>query len=142
VLYKLLYFIDFDYYEKYEEQLIGATYIRNHYGPTPTHFTKLVRQMEEEGVLVKVASEHFGHPQTKYLPVTEPDLGKLSGRALELVDEVLARLGHMNAASISEHSHHDVPWMMAEEGKPIDYEAVFYRTPAYSVRNNAGLEED
>ena len=25
VIYKLLYFIDFDYYEKYEEQLIGAT---------------------------------------------------------------------------------------------------------------------
>ena len=26
VVYKLLYFIDFDYYEKYEEQLVGATY--------------------------------------------------------------------------------------------------------------------
>ena len=24
VLYKILYFIDFDYYEKYEEQLVGA----------------------------------------------------------------------------------------------------------------------
>src|SRR3989338_5729088 len=35
VLYKLLYFIDFDYYEKFEEQLIGAKYIKNHYGPTP-----------------------------------------------------------------------------------------------------------
>jgi hypothetical protein len=31
VLYKLLYFIDFDYYEKFEEQLIGATYIKNHF---------------------------------------------------------------------------------------------------------------
>src|SRR3990167_2670304 len=29
VLYKLLYFIDFDFYEKFEEQLIGTTYIRN-----------------------------------------------------------------------------------------------------------------
>jgi len=142
VLYKLLYFIDFDYYEKYEEQLIGATYIRNHYGPTPTHFTKLVRQMEEEGSLVKVTSDHFGYPQTKYLPVEEPDLGKLTGRAVEMMDEVLGRLGSMNAAGISEYSHHDVPWMMAEEGKPIDYEAVFYRTPAYSVRSDAAQEED
>ena len=31
VIYKLLYFIDFDFYEKYEEQLIGATYIKNKY---------------------------------------------------------------------------------------------------------------
>ena len=28
VIYKLLYFIDFNYYEKYEEQLIGATYLK------------------------------------------------------------------------------------------------------------------
>ena len=35
VIYKLLYFIDFDFYEKFEEQLIGATYIKNHYCPTP-----------------------------------------------------------------------------------------------------------
>jgi len=34
VIYKLLYFIDFDFYEKYEEQLIGATYIKNRYVPT------------------------------------------------------------------------------------------------------------
>ncbi|MDP2159471.1 MAG: helix-turn-helix domain-containing protein, partial [Flavobacterium sp.] len=31
VLYKLLYFIDFDYYEKYEEQLMGLTYLKNQY---------------------------------------------------------------------------------------------------------------
>jgi len=35
VLYKLLYFIDFNFYEKYEEQLIGATYKKNHHGPPP-----------------------------------------------------------------------------------------------------------
>jgi len=29
VVYKLLYFIDFDFYEKFEEQLIGATYIKS-----------------------------------------------------------------------------------------------------------------
>ena len=40
VLYKLLYFIDFDYFEKFEEQLIGATYIKNTFGPTPVSFAK------------------------------------------------------------------------------------------------------
>jgi transcriptional regulator with XRE-family HTH domain len=32
VLYKILYFIDFDYYEKYEEQLMGALSIKNNWG--------------------------------------------------------------------------------------------------------------
>ena len=33
VIYKLLYFIDFDFYERYEEQLIGATYIKTNTAP-------------------------------------------------------------------------------------------------------------
>lgn len=142
VLYKLLYFIDFDFYEKYEEQLIGATYIRNHYGPTPTHFKKLVEEMESEGILEVVTSEHFGYPQTKYLPVLEPDLTRLPGGAIELIDSVLDRLGRMNAAQISDYSHHDVPWMIAEEGKPLEYESVFYRTPVYTVRNDSEGDRD
>ena len=48
VLYKLLYFIDFNYYEKYEEQLIGATYIKNHHGPTPIEFQAIVNEMIEK----------------------------------------------------------------------------------------------
>ncbi len=33
VIYKLLYFIDFDYYELYETQLMGLKYKRDIYGP-------------------------------------------------------------------------------------------------------------
>ena len=31
VIYKLLYFIDFDFYELYEEQILGLRYIKNTY---------------------------------------------------------------------------------------------------------------
>ena len=41
VVCKLMYFIDFDYYEKFEEQLMGAKYIKNHFGPTPVAFPKI-----------------------------------------------------------------------------------------------------
>ncbi len=133
VLYKLLYFVDFDYYEKYEEQLIGATYQKNHYGPTPKEFSKIVQEMDGED-LVKVEDKYFQYPQTKYLPKRKPDLDKLTPKEIELIDEVLNRLSDMNAQQISEYSHYDVPWLTAEEGGIIKYESVFYRTPAYSVR--------
>lgn len=45
VIYNLLYFIDFDFYEKYEEQLIGATYKKNTFGPTPIEFAVLEDQI-------------------------------------------------------------------------------------------------
>jgi len=140
VVYKLLYFIDFDYYEKYEEQLIGATYIANRFGPTPVEFRGIVERMEKDGDLTRVRSSHFDYPQRKYLPRREPNLAVLSGRELELIDDVLRRLGDMNATAISHHSHNDVPWLGTESGQPIPYEAVFYRQPPYSQRVYA--EED
>ncbi len=137
VIYKLLYFIDFDFYEKYEEQLIGATYMKNHYGPTPVEFVKIVKEMEEKD-LVKVTDQYFQYPRTKYLPKRKPNLDKLTPREIELVDEVINKLSDMNAQQISEYSHYDVPWLTAEEGEIIKYESVFYRTPAYSTRNDSG----
>ncbi|MCF7792903.1 MAG: DUF4065 domain-containing protein [Candidatus Cloacimonetes bacterium] len=134
VLYKILYFIDFDFYEKYEEQLIGATYQKNNYGPTPKEFIKIVSEMEGKD-LRKLKDEYFKYPQTKYLPLREPDLSILEARETQLIDHVIAKLADMNAAQISEYSHGDVPWLTTEDSAIIDYESVFYRTAPYSVRN-------
>ena len=139
VLYKLLYFIDFNYYEKYEEQLIGATYIKNHYGPTPTEFSKIVEDMEDKD-LTKFQGDYFQYPQTKYLPLREPDLSKINAQEQKVIDDVLNKLSDMNASQISDYSHNDVPWQTTEDRAVIDYESVFYRTALYSMRNYS--EED
>ena len=134
VIYKLLYFIDFDFYEKYEEQLIGATYIKNRYGPTPVEFKKIVEKMIGDKQIVTVKDSYFDYPQTKYLPLRKADLSALKANEVELIDGVLNKLSDMNASQISDYSHNDVPWLTTENGKVIEYEAVFYRTPMYSVR--------
>ncbi|MBW1641840.1 MAG: DUF4065 domain-containing protein [Deltaproteobacteria bacterium] len=134
ILYKLLYFIDFNFYEKYEEQLIGATYIKNHHGPTPKEFIKVVEEMEGKEI-VKVKEKYFEYPQTKYLPLRKSDLTQFKAHEKEMIDDVLNTLSNMNASEISEYSHNDVPWQTAEDGEVIEYESVFYRTSPYSVRN-------
>ena len=134
VLYKLLYFIDFNYYEKYEEQLIGATYIKNHHGPTPVEFQAIVNEMIESKEIEVVKSKYFQHLQKKYLPHQEPDLSLFNANEIKVIDDVLQKLSSMNASTISEYSHQDVPWIVTPERQKIDYESVFYRTPAYSVR--------
>ncbi len=135
VVYKLLYFIDFDFYEKFEEQLIGATYIKNHYGPTPVEFKVIVDDMIKNGEIAKVEGKYFNYPQRKYLPVRRPNLNVLSGREIEHIDDVLARLADKNAKEMENYSHGDIPWKTAENGKAISYESVFYRDERYSVRN-------
>ncbi len=134
VLYKLLYFIDFDYYEKYEEQLMGLTYIKNHHGPTPKEFIKVVEEMKKKEEIEEVKSQYFTFEQRKYLSHINPDLSKLNGRELEMIDAVLSRLSDKSAAELSAYSHADVPWASHEDGEEINYESVFYRNDPYSVR--------
>jgi transcriptional regulator with XRE-family HTH domain len=135
VLHKLLYFIDFDYYEKYEENLMGATYIKNHHGPTSIELSAIIKEMEENGELEIVKSKYFKYEQKKYLARKRPNLTLFSAREIEHIDSVLARLSDKNAKEIEQYSHDDIPWKSAVMGKPISYESVFYRDERYSVRN-------
>jgi len=135
VLHKLLYFIDFDYYEKFEENLMGATYIKNHHGPTSVELGEILKEMQRQGELEAVKSQYFKYLQKKYLPRKRPNLDVLSAREIEHIDDVLARLSDKNAAEIENYSHEDIPWKSAQDGKSLSYESVFYRDERYSVRN-------
>ncbi len=136
VLYKLLYFIDFDYYEKFEEQLIGAKYIKNHYGPSPVMFAKLVDRLEKKGRIEKLKSKFYKHEQTKYLvnPNEKLDLSALSAQELAHIDWEIDRLGDLTATQISALSHLDTPWVVAKDREALEYEYVFYRPEETSVR--------
>jgi transcriptional regulator with XRE-family HTH domain len=135
VLHKLLYFIDFDYYEKFEENLMGLTYIKNHHGPTATELGKIIKDMEKKGEIEAVKSKVYKYDQKKYLPLKESKLDAFSAREITHINDVLARLGNKNAKEIENYSHGDIPWKTALDGKIISYESVFYRDEVYSVRN-------
>lgn len=134
VLYKLLYFIDFDYYELYEEQLMGLKYIKNMYGPTPVDFKKLVTEMEKAGELTEAKTKFFTREMTKYLPVKEPNIRLLSAQEVKHIDRELEKYSDKTANELSELSHKDMPWIGTKYKEVIPYEAVFYRTEETSVR--------
>jgi len=134
VLYKLLYFIDFDYYEKYETQLMGLTYFKNTHGPVPREFKKTIDEMIKNEELDKIKSDYFTFEQTKYLPIKKPDLTLLNGQELEMIDSVLDRYSDKSAKEISDLSHLDSPWRIAKDKENLEYEAAFYRPDQFSVR--------
>jgi hypothetical protein len=55
VLFKLLYFSDFNFYELYEEKLTGADYERRPFGPAPLkpEFDKSIEELEEENAVIQ-----------------------------------------------------------------------------------------
>lgn len=135
VLYKLLYFSDFNYYELYEEHLTGSKYRKLPYGPVPQKLDIIINQMIEKGQLKRVKTEYHGFLQTRYLPLEKADLTELKASEKEVIDRVIEQLSDWSAAALSNYSHKDLPWEVTDEGQDISYELAFYREQPYSVRN-------
>lgn len=132
-IYKLLYFIDFDYYEKYQKYLVGATYVKNTHGPSPVSFAKITRELEIQGKLIEVNSKFFDYDQKKYMVTTEPEVSALSAQELKHIDDELSRLASKTARELSDLSHIDTPWRVAGKMEVLNYRHVFYRPDETSV---------
>jgi transcriptional regulator with XRE-family HTH domain len=135
VLYKLLYFADFNYYELYEEQLTGAKYRKLSYGPVPMKMDNVVSQMLFKKQIQRIRTDYHGFPQTRYLPLVKADLTLMKASEKEVIDKVIQQFSDWSASAISDFSHKDMPWLASKEGEDIDYELAFYRDAPFSVRD-------
>ena len=135
VLYKLLYFSDFDNYEKYEKSISGETYIRKTRGPIPSHFFEAIDELINEGKIDESQKSVINYLKYNYTSLMEPDISLLTSKEIDVINNTINRISHFYSEEISQYSHGDIPWRLANEGEALNYEAVFYRDPEYSVRD-------
>lgn len=142
VMYKLLYFADFNYYELYEEQLTGAKYRKLPFGPVPQKIDSVINEMIAAGMIQRIKTSYFDKAQTRYIPLVKADLTELKASEKEVIDKVIEHMGDWSASTISQYSHKDMPWIASKEGEDINYELAFYREAPYSVRNYSDETEE
>lgn len=141
VLYKLLYFCDFDFFELYERALTGMKYKKMQFGPIPdqTLFNTVILDMRNNGVIEKISRSYVNDTiQTRYLNFTVADLsvfGKDVDKMIKVADSVIERLSGMSARQIEDHSHGDYPWQAHQDNEEIDYSSVFFRSGEFANRD-------
>ena len=132
---KLLYFLDFNYYEIYEESITNETYLKFERGPYPDHIDDVLNKMiENKEVIFKKEPYYNGTTIHKYYLTNVPDLSLLNTKELSVINNVIDKISDFSANEASKYSYGDMPWMIAEDNEELDYEYVFYRDPEYSVR--------
>jgi transcriptional regulator with XRE-family HTH domain len=134
VLNKLIYFIEFNYYERYEEHLIGATFRKLPFGPVPDGLGQIISEMQKKGLIKIIKTEYHNYHQKRFIPLLKPNLTKITAAEIEVIDHVINQLSDLSAKSISDYSHEDMPWKATKAGDVIDYELAFYREPPFSAR--------
>lgn len=135
VLYKLMYFSDFNFFELYETSLTNESYRKLPRGPAPIHFDVAIDELTSEGKIdIKTKNLPSERIMYNYSSLEEPEMD-FASEELSVIDDVLETLSDMNANQISEYSHGDMPWRATEDYEIIDYGFVFYRNPEYVKRN-------
>ena len=135
VLFKILYFIDFNYYELFEEKLTGESYRKRQHGPVPSNFNRVIKELKAEKKLREIKKKYKGYNQQKYISLIEPNISTLNAKELDFINKNISIYSNFNATQISEYSHQDMPYAATKDlGEIIDYELVFYRDPIFSVR--------
>lgn len=134
VLWKILYFSDFDFYELFEEHLTGEMYFKLPRGPAPSDFDTAIAELTSEGKVGSVDSKFGGYDQKRFLSCEKPDVSLLSATELQHIENTISKYSHMNATQVSAISHADLPYIATKDNMPIKYELVFYRDPQMSVR--------
>ncbi|MFH1694414.1 MAG: Panacea domain-containing protein [Patescibacteria group bacterium] len=134
-LFKLLYFIDFDFYEKNERSITGDKYIVQQYGPVPSLGETILTDMVKGDVIQGVKAKSFGYEQKRFIPNEKADLSVFTGEELEHIDAVVNRFSNSNGSQIEVAAKMDMPYRAAKGSskKYIDYDATFYRTPSRIV---------
>ena len=136
VLFKMLYFSDFDYYELNETSITGETYVKLPMGPAPSSFSRIVQELKTEGKIKEIRATFGGLSQIKFLSLCKPGLNLINAEELEVIKNVIKKLSGMTGRQVSAYSHEDIPWKSTDDGESIDYKLVFYRSPAFSVIEN------
>ena len=126
---KLLYFADFDLYEKSQQSITGDVYRALPMGPVPSALQGITSEMTKKKMLgVDRVEEREGYNATEiFKSLIEPDLSVFSDEEKKMLDRVILKYGHLNGRQLEELSHAEAPYIGTELRKDIPYELAFYR---------------
>lgn len=137
-LFKLLYFVDFDYYERHQKSITGENYIVLQYGPVPEKGQAVLNAMEGQNLIESIKAKRAIYDQIRFMPHQKADLSVFDGEEFEHINSVITRFGDYDGATIERAAKNDIPFRATNESgeKKIDYDLVFYRASASEDNEN------
>lgn len=144
VLYKLLYFIDFDNFETTGKPMTGINYINRQFGPVPAtkEYCAVVEKMQSADQLKIFPQEYYGLVQKRYVALTNYDDGSMGLKEIKIIDSVINRLSDMSARKIEDYVHEDAPWKLTKEKQIIPYDLVVEREAPYAQNDYRKMWQD
>lgn len=134
VLYKLLYFAEFDYFELTWKNLSWYPFYRLPMWPAPYNFDSLVEELEQDKKIVKIIAPYWNYYQERFIPTIESKKDCFTVEQKNIINDVIDRYSDFTAKEISDLSHEDMPWKLSWDLEHIDYDLVTRRDYPFSPK--------
>lgn len=122
---KALFYSDFLAYAIIGKPITCAEYVALEHGPGPKLLAPIREAMEEAKDIVVQKRDRFGKTQIRVIPCREVNLSVFSAAEVALVDKILEAIAGHSATELSEFSHLEYGWKVAQYKETIPYETVF-----------------
>ena len=125
---KLLYYLDFDFFEKYGKSVTGDSYLRWENGPVPKTAEKLITKMN--GAEIKITKKKIGagyNDQQHIEALRDFDLNLFTKEELIMMEEVADKWMLFSGTEMKSASHGEAPWIATKPNEVIDYNLAYYR---------------
>ena len=126
---KLLYFVDFDYFEKKEESVTGEMYKALPMGPYPIHMESVIKNLvAAKKISVESVEEIPGYNPTEvYKSQSDFDPKIFISDEIKVLDRVVLRYGNLSGKQLEDLTHAEAPYIGTKPNEEIAYELAFYR---------------
>ncbi|OGY90931.1 MAG: hypothetical protein A3H70_01810 [Candidatus Komeilibacteria bacterium RIFCSPLOWO2_02_FULL_48_11] len=127
-LMKLLYFLDFDFFEKYGRSVTGDEYLRFENGPVPRQAEKMIKKMLGREIKINNRKVAAGYNDQQHIePLTDFDVDVFSREELLMLEETANKWEKFSGAEMKSASHGEAPWIATKPNDVIDYNLAYYR---------------
>lgn len=126
-MYKLLYFLDFDFYEAYETSFTGETYKKLPMGPAPVYFDAILEEMKDDITVKHKKILPFHDNETCIYSLKKEVEYNFTHQEKKMLDRIIAKYGSLNGKQLENLSHAEAPWNAVNMYEIIPYEYSFYR---------------
>lgn len=122
---KLLMASDFGAYERLGTSITGATYEKWEYGHLPRELLLVERDLEAEGAIHVEAEDYFGKTLKHIKAARDPKMTQFSEDEIAVIERAIRGFGHESASYLSELSHLELGWRLAQWKEEIPFRTVF-----------------
>lgn len=122
---KLLMQSDFGSYARTRQPITGATYEKWEQGHLPRELLLAQRDLEADGSIASETIDYYGKQLKHVTAGRDPDMSAFSEDELAVIEGALRAFGHESATHLSELSHRELGWRLADWKEEIPYNTVF-----------------